>query len=458
MKRLGTGIGMTSILALTLLSVQSLQIRASAAVVAGCGTNISTSTTLTADVGPCSGDGVVVTASNITLDLGGHRVFGTGAQVQQVGIRLQNVSGVTVRHGSVDGFAAGVLVLHGAGNTVTGLDSHDNNSTTFVADNPDAEFGDGILILGSSNNLVQGNRVRHNGPFSGISVVTEDVQLGPPVPVTGSTLADVITGPIPRGNLILNNVLADNNVPLVCPSSGFTPGGTTNGGVGPCTPGDPVFGEDIAIRLEGPSTTNNVVSGNTIMNSGRDGISVENTNNPDNAPSSDNEISHNRVLANGYQTTVFDAVFNSRLGGDGIFLRCFPFFSVLSGCPTRITIQRNQVLNNASDGIATGRSTSNAVIGNVAEGNPGISPALQGYQPYDGRDGNPTCDNNTWLDNTFGTVFRGCERGHLGWGAPPGASLGSATAAATSQAAAVSQEGPPQARANPFQGGRHLTF
>src|SRR5215210_9323889 len=44
----------------------------------GCGSLITTDTTLDSDVGPCVGDGLIVAADDITLDLGGHTVSGTG--------------------------------------------------------------------------------------------------------------------------------------------------------------------------------------------------------------------------------------------------------------------------------------------------------------------------------------------------------------------------------------------
>ncbi|HEX3542546.1 MAG TPA: hypothetical protein VHT75_19110, partial [Acidimicrobiales bacterium] len=44
-----------------------------------CGQTITASVTLTADLGPCLGDGLVVTASNVTLNLNGHTITGGGS-------------------------------------------------------------------------------------------------------------------------------------------------------------------------------------------------------------------------------------------------------------------------------------------------------------------------------------------------------------------------------------------
>ncbi|MCA1696970.1 MAG: hypothetical protein LC749_20880, partial [Actinobacteria bacterium] len=81
--------------AVGLLSLGSVVTSAGAATRVACGATITRSTTLTANVGPCHGDGIVVAASNITLDLHGHRVFGDAAPEATgdfAGIRLQRTS------------------------------------------------------------------------------------------------------------------------------------------------------------------------------------------------------------------------------------------------------------------------------------------------------------------------------------------------------------------------------
>src|SRR3712207_4871412 len=84
----------------------------------GCGQVITQSTTLDSNVGPCPGDGIVIGADDITLDLGGHSVVGTGSSV---GIALRVRSGVRVVNGTVTGFGDGVGVSLGSRNTIEGL-------------------------------------------------------------------------------------------------------------------------------------------------------------------------------------------------------------------------------------------------------------------------------------------------------------------------------------------------
>ncbi len=320
----------------------------------GCGAVITRSTTLRADVGPCSGDGLVITANGVRLNLGGHRVFGTAAQGTSVGIRLAGVTNVTVVNGSVDNFDAGVLVVRGGANTIRSVTAHDNNSNQFVADNVDlGQFGDGILILGSRDNRIIGNTVRDNGPFSGVSIVAE-------------TENQSVVGPLPTGNLISGNTIDHNAAPDVCPSSGEFFGG-------PCNPGEAVFNQNIGLRIEGPGASFTTVSNNVITRSGREGLAVLNTWNRFTPPgafspqNTDSLIIGNEINDNGVSGVITDPEVG-QLGGDGIFVRCY-VNSPPEGCGTRTVIRSNRVLRNPAHGIALGKSRGNTVRNNVALGN-----------------------------------------------------------------------------------------
>lgn len=69
-KRVGVGAAVA-----VLLGAGAFASSAAAAPV-GCGTVVTRDTTLTADIGPCNSGGLAVGADNVTLDLGGHTVFG----------------------------------------------------------------------------------------------------------------------------------------------------------------------------------------------------------------------------------------------------------------------------------------------------------------------------------------------------------------------------------------------
>ena len=100
-----------------------------------CGQVITQDTTLDTDVGPCTGDGIIIGADNITLDLNGHTVFGSPADPTDTfssGIRVHRFSGIRVRNGTVTGFYTGVGILSSANATLQRLVVRDNRCDGIV--------------------------------------------------------------------------------------------------------------------------------------------------------------------------------------------------------------------------------------------------------------------------------------------------------------------------------------
>jgi Right handed beta helix region len=126
-----------------------------------CGDTVTQDTTLTADLLDCPGDGLVIGADGITVDLGGHTISGqiiSGSNLEQVGI--DNSAGhddVTVRNGRVEFFYHGGIHLVGA----------DRNRVEGVTLDLFHDFG--ILLEGGSANRFTGNSVTRPGPV-GIGV------------------------------------------------------------------------------------------------------------------------------------------------------------------------------------------------------------------------------------------------------------------------------------------------
>ncbi len=203
-----------------------------------CGSVVTESTKLANDVGPCPGDGLIIAASHITLDLNGHSVTGTfdpltpGRRPVDEGITLRQVRDSTVKNGEVTHFSTGVKIDGGSENLVTRMNVHDNRGR------PSA--GDGITVLGSDRNRVHKNRVIHNGPASGITLLAEET-----VGSAGSSY-----------NEVSDNVVLDNNIPEIEPD------------------GTPNWRRDIGIAIEGPGATHNRILRNRIENSGTHGIQI----------------------------------------------------------------------------------------------------------------------------------------------------------------------------------------
>jgi parallel beta-helix repeat protein len=212
-----------------------------------CGDTITVDTTLEADLIDCRSNGIVIGADDITLDLNGHTISGDGKLVRRcprqqpcdMGVFNDRHDGVTVRNGSLRGFAVGVLVGGVRGNRLVGLSSSRNQSFGYVIadssrtsirdssgnDNPRPD-GDGlgvfmshdlrivhnsfrrngqigIHIEDSTDNLIQGNEFVHNGDF-GIFVQADGNQVRGNHCVRNG--AGILVGPGSR------NVIAGNRI------------------------------------------------------------------------------------------------------------------------------------------------------------------------------------------------------------------------------------------------------
>jgi parallel beta-helix repeat protein len=316
-----------------------------------CGAEITRDTTLTDDLACNHGPALVVAADDVTVDLGGHVVSGLSgdSEVGAVGpgILLRGVSGVTVRNGTVQGFHAGVVVEGGSANVVEGLTVQDNVGS------PDGELGDGIVVNGSRGTRIEGNLVRRNGPFAGISL-----------------------GRRTEGTEVRDNTVTDNNMSHLGPEGGR---------------------QAMGIRVEGPAANHNLIVGNTVTGSGADGIVVMATcDDPDTEPpcagtppNEHNEIAENTASGNGT---------SGRGAGIRVFSMPFPV-------PPARNVLRDNV---ADDNVWYGVAIDAAPLGSA--GNVAIRNRGRGNGEFDGSDGAlmPPCGANVWDANDFGSVNQPC--------------------------------------------------
>lgn len=244
-----------------------------------CGQVITEDTTLDADLGPCPGDGIVIGADNITLDLGGHRVLGSPSPGSaQTGIVIDSRSGVRVRNGTVSGFDTGVALLRASGNTVERLVIRDNRCS-------------GVLLAqASSDNVIRANRIERNGCAG--------------VVISGATRT------LTEANRIIGN--AGPGVLIGAGSISFRTGpNTTSGNLIASNSGDGVFlanltvaqtivrnaivrnGEN-GVRIQAYSTSN-TVQGNFIAGNSLNGVVIER----DPSFNHSNQILQNTAVGNG---------------------------------------------------------------------------------------------------------------------------------------------------------------
>lgn len=400
-----------------------------------CGSHITEDTTLAGDLGPCPGMGLVVTADDVTLDLGGHTVSADNGPEETIGVRIAEASGVTVQNGTVEGFDAGVEILEGGGNTVQGITARDNVNDmdepypfTPGEAMPEEQmpemlcsYGDGITTSGSNDNVIRNNEVVDNGPFGGITLVGES-----------------------SGNTVEHNTVSGNNVPNITTRNDGSEGSGLCGATLPGAPGMQRGRElqAIGIRIEGPGASENVVRGNDVANSGLAGIAIhsyvcippEGAANPDQDPNVENLIAGNKVRTTGAETQELDSF------ADGISsMAQGPIGTVTCTSPDN-TIVGNTTMDNERHGVSLHRTVEDTEVSdNVANRNGGsgvyvadeaAGNTLTGNRAHqnddeDGLDGNDDCGANTWLRNRFGSINQECVATNgTGWVGGPGNSGG----------------------------------
>jgi parallel beta-helix repeat protein len=265
---------------------------------AACGATITSDTKLRADLSNCPGDGLVIGADNITLDLGRRTIDGSGTAGSQ-GIRLAGRRGVKITGGTVQEFASGIGLDASDGNRVaavsvrasTGrgidvLDGSDGNlfervrasgnrTGLAVTESQRNEvrsgaFVDnavtGVLLFGASRNGIEGNRIAGNGG-NGIAVVeaSDDNR------IVGNSVQGSETGLIvdtsDRNLLSLNRVTGGGDGVLVAGSGNTVAQNIVDRSVGGC---ETCSGWGIGVT----TGDGNVVKANVVSRSAADGINV----------------------------------------------------------------------------------------------------------------------------------------------------------------------------------------
>jgi hypothetical protein len=172
-----------------------------------CGDTITTDTKLDSNLTNCPNNGIVIGANNVRLDLNGHRIDGDGTpfagcpqnEFCDGGVVNDGRDGVTVVHGSVREFAVGVFVASARHNGVLRISSSRNRFAGLAlfrarrslvrnssGDGSTFREGDGLDLfeshhirvlhssfrhnvhigikpIGSTNSLIKGNLLAHNG-------------------------------------------------------------------------------------------------------------------------------------------------------------------------------------------------------------------------------------------------------------------------------------------------------
>lgn len=116
-----------------------------------CGASVTEDTRLVADITGCELGGVTIDADNVTLDLNGHAITGTGV-LGWSGIEVGGHDGVTILNGTVAGFGGGGIVFwESDGNRLEGVTVSDNHV--------------GVILFASSDNVISRNTLTGSRAF-----------------------------------------------------------------------------------------------------------------------------------------------------------------------------------------------------------------------------------------------------------------------------------------------------
>jgi parallel beta-helix repeat protein len=160
--------------------------------VVACGQTITASTRLANDLVDCPGDGLVIRANNVTLDLAGHSISGVNAPGSE-GIADDGHSGVTIKHGTISNFFLNGIGLRDApasavsnltirkigaggveGETSAGVLVKESPNTSVsnstVSNNVTAFQSDGVDVLSSPGAVISGNQLTRNA-WNGMVVI-----------------------------------------------------------------------------------------------------------------------------------------------------------------------------------------------------------------------------------------------------------------------------------------------
>ena len=145
-----------------------------------CGATLNANTTLTANIGPCSGNGLIIGQNGITLNCAGHTISGQGNV--NFGVFLNGVTNVTVKNCKATAFNDGFELVGSSSNTLTGntatnnqnagfdLSGSSSNTLTGNTANNDYLYGFSLESSSNGNTLTKNHEtvtVNYNGPWSG---------------------------------------------------------------------------------------------------------------------------------------------------------------------------------------------------------------------------------------------------------------------------------------------------
>jgi parallel beta-helix repeat protein len=341
-----------------------------------CGDMITQDTTLDSDLIDCPGDGLIIGADNITLDLNGHTIDGTAAD-DSAGVRdtgpgvdasgnvLPGYEGVKVEDGAIRGFTYGISGDHAsmslrrltvADNTDVGVALYGTSKETELLDSDVAHNATyGIQVLYSTKgHRIENNRITDNGnasrqhPGAGLQFdyAISDVVKGNRV----SGNATGISTYTAYGIAITGNQVSGNGLGIRLWDT--HPGTVTHNEVR-ANLGDGIEG--------GHGLYNTLVEDNTVRSNGANGIHLTACSASCKSVADDqfhsNRVSKNAengILLDDYDPQSTETRTDSSFEGNTVFGNGADGIAVMAVSWAGSHIERNSTMRNGDDGIGVG--------------------------------------------------------------------------------------------------------
>src|SRR5918992_1318804 len=324
-----------------------------------CGQVIRQSIKVANDLHGCPGEGLVVGAANIVVDLNGHTIHPPAVFVDPgeedgllAGVRNSGYTNVVIRNGTVKGYGYGVLLTGGTthnviedmtldANLLGGIelnDADDGRNGNTIQDNLLTSNGESAisLINGSENSVIRRNNLDGNGGV-GFQLIEAD----------GHLFEDNVMSGVPINPLIDSDSGAnlENSSDNVFRNNRFTD-----------------FGD--AGFVITASSHRNLVEGNTMVRSGDAGVYIQD--------SADNRVIGNTAHASSDGGVVVTAANGTVVRGNDVR---FNPSGVDSGDSNNVVIENNDASHSLQSGIEAGNGLNLRIVGNTANssGGAGIS-------------------------------------------------------------------------------------
>jgi parallel beta-helix repeat protein len=309
-----------------------------------CGQTVTTSIRLTNDLSDCGGDGLVMGADAITVDLDGHTIDGVGLGA---GIRVSGFDSISVTGGTI------------------------------------REFDDGILVTGAANTLVSGTTLTGN-QVSGVALrgastggtVRETAITASPVGIelsgstTGTTLSRNTIDQIAGDGIALDTSSANTITDNVVTGSSQSAIGLTSSSDNTITSNTLSANSGSGVSIE-MGSDDNLVRSNTVIGSGSDGISV--------SASAGNDVVANTVSTSGGCGISLDSATGSTVSSNDLRFNSGGICLTLS---SGNIITSNTVTGTSGTGISLeGDSFDNIVRSNTVSGSSGDGISVAGAAP-----------------------------------------------------------------------------